>query len=154
FGIDPVDGGLPSDQPVDWPSMADVRHYVQRIRESIDEGLSGLSPADCASTPVGEDFSATILLNVAIEHRLMHGETLAYMLHQLPLERKVRKRRKPELIVPPVAPRMIEIPAGQLTLGLSRDTRGAFGWDNEFDQQTVEVKDFAIDKYKVTNGQY
>src|SRR3989442_3934989 len=25
FGIDPVDGGLPSDQPSDWPEMEEVR---------------------------------------------------------------------------------------------------------------------------------
>ena len=32
FGIDPVNGALPSDQPIDWPSMADARHYVNRTR--------------------------------------------------------------------------------------------------------------------------
>ncbi len=59
------------------------------------------------------------LLNVAIEHRLMHAETLAYMLHQLPFDHKVRKPRLPELVVRPVEPRMIEIPAGNATLGLA-----------------------------------
>ena len=28
FGIDPVGGGLPSDQPSDWPSLAAVQDYV------------------------------------------------------------------------------------------------------------------------------
>src|ERR1700689_2939413 len=28
FGIDPVGGGLPSDQPADWPSLTAVRDYV------------------------------------------------------------------------------------------------------------------------------
>ena len=32
FGIDPVNGALPSDQPIDWPSVADARHYVKRVR--------------------------------------------------------------------------------------------------------------------------
>jgi gamma-glutamyl hercynylcysteine S-oxide synthase len=36
FGIDPVNGVLPSDQPSDWPSVADTRSYVQQIRENID----------------------------------------------------------------------------------------------------------------------
>jgi iron(II)-dependent oxidoreductase len=153
FGIDPINGALPSDQPIDWPSVADARHYVKRIRESIDEGLASLKSSDWASA-VGPDCSANTLLNVAIEHRLMHGETLAYMLHQLPLERKVRGPRKPELIVPPVAPRMIEIPAGRATLGLSRSDRDIFGWDNEYEVQTINVAAFAIDKYEVTNGQY
>src|SRR4249920_4161832 len=30
FGIDPVDGGLPTDQPSDWPSLEQVRMYSAR----------------------------------------------------------------------------------------------------------------------------
>src|SRR5215469_16729136 len=41
FGIDPVDGGLPSDQPKDWPSLANVREYVAYTRKTIDDNLSG-----------------------------------------------------------------------------------------------------------------
>ena len=48
---------------------------------------------------------------------------------------------------------MVEIPGGPVTLGLSSSS-GTFGWDNEFEAHTVEVPAFAIDKYKVTNGQY
>src|SRR5580698_7549018 len=40
FGIDPVGGGLPSDQPSDWPSIAAVRGYVRKIREVLDENLA------------------------------------------------------------------------------------------------------------------
>jgi iron(II)-dependent oxidoreductase len=152
FGIDPVNGALPSDQPRDWPSAADARRYVKRIRESIDAGLATMT--DWNFNPDGTDFTPNILLNVAVEHRLMHAETLAYMLHQLPLERKIRSPRKPELIVPPIAPRMVDVPAGRATLGLSRRDGSAFGWDNEYEAQTVDVEAFAIDKYKVTNGQY
>jgi gamma-glutamyl hercynylcysteine S-oxide synthase len=153
FGIDPVNGSLPTDQPGDWPSMENTARYVSRIRESIDGGLTTLDSSDWNSTPAGTDYSPSKLLNVAIEHRLMHAETLAYMLHQLPLERKVRKERAPELAVSPSVPSMIEIPAGRARLGISSQD-GAFGWDNEFEAQTVDVPAFAIDKYKVTNRQY
>jgi gamma-glutamyl hercynylcysteine S-oxide synthase len=153
FGIDPVNGKLPTDRPGDWPSLAATRDYVRRIRESIDGGLAGLDFSAVNSTSIGTDYSLSKLLNVAIEHRLMHAETLAYMLHQLPLERNVRKQRATELVVSPITPRMIEIPAGHATLGMSSHD-GAFGWDNEFEAQTVDVPAFAIDKYKVTNGKY
>src|SRR5713226_9705507 len=36
FGIDPVGGGLPSDQPGDWPGFEEVRRYKESIRESLD----------------------------------------------------------------------------------------------------------------------
>src|ERR1044071_283088 len=74
FGIDPVDGGLPSDQPSDWPSLAQVRDYVSQVRQTLDTGLaSALSQNDRL-----DENSINQLLNVAIEHRLMHAETLAY----------------------------------------------------------------------------
>src|SRR5258705_5127573 len=39
FGIDPVGGGLPTDQPSDWPSLGKIRQYVQRTRDELDDGL-------------------------------------------------------------------------------------------------------------------
>jgi ergothioneine biosynthesis protein EgtB len=149
FGIDPVDGGLPTDQPSDWPSLAQVREYVQRVRDELDDRLVAVVSGRGKS---GE-FSAAQLLNVAIEHRFMHAETLAYMLHQLPFDRKVSRRPALQLVTRPVTPSMIEIPAGSITLGLLRDSE-TFGWDNEFEQHTVTVPAFSVDRYKVTNGEY
>ncbi len=150
FGIDPVDGGLPSDQPSDWPSPTQVREYVDQVRQALDAGLAGaLSRQERQDRP-----SANQLLNVAIEHRLMHAETLAYMLHQLPLDNKVRKPRLPELLVPSVEPRMVEIPAGNATLGISRRDTNVFGWDNEYEAHTVAVPAFSIDQYEVTSREY
>jgi gamma-glutamyl hercynylcysteine S-oxide synthase len=150
FGIDPVGGGLPTDQPSDWPSLDRVRDYVRRIRLSLDEKLVGASSADVYQR---DGFSLETLLNVAIEHRLMHVETLAYMLHQLPLGRKMSKPAASRDVPPPVKPSMIKISAGEVRLGLCR--RGnEFGWDNEFESHPVAVSEFEIDRYMVTNGQF
>ena len=87
FGIDPVDGGLPSDQPSDWPTLEEVHEYSNRVRQEVDARLKSETLADAAG-----DLSPTgVYVNVALEHRLMHAETLAYMLHQLPLNRKVKQ---------------------------------------------------------------
>ena len=136
FGIDPVDGGLPSDQPSDWPALDQVRSYASRVRDELDI-----------------DNCSELLLNTAIEHRLMHAETLAYMLHQMPIDKKMRQ---PQANVPDREdPRAesIEIPEGLATLGLSRDDAN-FGWDNEYDGHVVNVPAFAMDRYKVTNSRY
>jgi gamma-glutamyl hercynylcysteine S-oxide synthase len=151
FGIDPVGGGLPSDQPSDWPDLEAVRDYVTRIRTSLDERLEDGRLE--SSSPTGDVFALDTLLNVAIEHRLMHVETLAYMLHQLAIERKIPQKEPLGLVTPPVVRRMIEIPAGTTTLGLSRRD-AIFGWDNEFEARTVQVPAFEIDSYEVTNRQY
>src|SRR5438477_661624 len=151
FGIDPVGGGLPTDQPSDWPSLEVVRDYATRIRTALDEKLADGSLE--SSVPTRDGFPLDTLLNVAIEHRLMHVETLAYMLHQLPLDRKIPQEIPLNLATPPVNPRRLEIPAGIATLGLSRDGE-TFGWDNEYDAHTTDVSAFEIDQYEVTNGQF
>jgi len=149
FGIDPVDGGLPSDQPSDWPTLEEVHEYSSRVRQEVDARLKSEPLADAAG-----DLSQTgVYVNVALEHRLMHAETLAYMLHQLPLTRKVKLSAANVPAAPVETGRMIEIPAGTATLGLPR-AGGVFGWDNEFELNTAQVPAFAIDEYKVTNGEF
>ncbi len=151
FGIDPVGGGLPTDQPSDWPSLAAVHDYVRRIRAALDDKLAG-GMLDRAQR-IRNAFSLGTLLNVAIEHRLMHVETLAYMLHQLPLDSKVPQVSPTVLASVPLQHRMIEIPAGRITLGLSRSS-DSFGWDNEFEAHSVDVPAFAIEQYVITNAQF
>jgi ergothioneine biosynthesis protein EgtB len=150
FGIDPVDGGLPTDRPEDWPSLLEVRQYVRTLRNTIDDALS--SDALMDSSHSGSP-SAETLLHTAIEHRLMHAETLAYMFHQLPYSSK-----HPQLQMPadtsPIENEMLEIPTGLATLGLSREDYSPFGWDNEFVSWVAEVPRFQIDKYMVTNAEF
>jgi len=137
FGIDPVDGEPPSDQPSDWPALEQVWRYAARVRKELGRA----------------DNVSELLLHTAIEHRLMHAETLAYMLHQLPLDKKIRQAQA--IVAEREAPRpeIVEIPEGRVTLGLSRDDR-EFGWDNEYEAHSVSVPAFSIDRFKVTNGQY
>jgi iron(II)-dependent oxidoreductase len=151
FGIDPVGGGLPTDVPADWPSLDAVHDYVRNIRSALDQELERVILEPHAVTRNG--FPVSTLLNVAVEHRLMHAETLAYMLHQLPLNMKVQQPSSLNLAGVPVANTSVAIPAGAVTLGLPRDGT-TFGWDNEFEAHEVAVPAFEIDQYKVTNRQY
>ena len=158
FGIDPVGGGLPTDTPQDWPVRAQVDAYNQRLRHALDKRLA--ASFDSRSE---RSLACERLLEVAIEHRLMHAETLAYMLNQLPLDRKFPHFDGPAPPAPPVTTRMVRIPAGTATLGLRRTEngpfrhrapRGPFGWDNEFEEHRVTVPEFRIAAYKVTNGDF
>jgi iron(II)-dependent oxidoreductase len=138
FGIDPVGGNLPTDQPADWPSLEQVRDYSRKTREALDEHLNTLDHTE--------------LLHVAIEHRLMHSETLAYLLHQLPLDRKKRAPQDAFFTGHPASPHVVRIPAGTATLGLGKHQ--GFGWDNEFRSHAVAVPEFAMDAFNVTNGEF
>jgi gamma-glutamyl hercynylcysteine S-oxide synthase len=150
FGIDPVDGGLPNDQPKDWPSVEQVRAYSARLRETLDRALQAVTADD----PNLVRLDHGRLLEVAIEHRLMHAETLCYMLHQLPLDGKFNRALAPFPSGPAPDFCGIEIPAGIATLGLPRAADSPFGWDNEFEEYRVEVPAFAIDSHNVTNRDY
>jgi iron(II)-dependent oxidoreductase len=159
FGIDPVGGGLPDDQASDWPARDAVEGYNRRLRETIDARLAQASFDDPAQPLLRDGF----LLQVAIEHRLMHAETLGYMLHQLPLDRKFGQPQRPAPDVPRAVPHMVEIPAGTATLGMpfpgtlpgaERFIGGSFGWDNEFPEHRLDVPAFSIDAYPVTNREY
>lgn len=136
-GIDPEPGQLPSDQPKDWPSLPEVKSYNNRVREKLDEVWEE-TPRDRRQ--------------MVIEHRQMHAETFAYMLHNLNPEKKRRPAEPPVPEASPVRQEMITIPAGYATLGRDRDHE--FGWDNEFQEQRIHVPEFRISKFKVANREY
>jgi ergothioneine biosynthesis protein EgtB len=150
FGIDPVGGGLPTDTPADWPTISEVEKYGNSVRTKLDERLSEM----LASQPGVAPADLETLLHVAFEHRLMHAETIAYLLHNLPVERKIPHSAPAVDPTPAPRPRMVTIPAGLATLGQPGNIHGTFGWDNEFDPEEVSVPSFSIQAYPVTNAEY
>ena len=161
FGIDPVDGDLPRDVPADWPAWEAIEVYVSRVRGELDALLARIDLD-------GHEAEAW---EMAIEHRLMHAETLAYMLPNLPLDAfapgaAVAPSAQPlgdgalprgegyARTGPLFAARRVTIPAGVATLGRPRRAGGGFGWDNEYEEARVEVPAFAIDARNVTNAEF
>ena len=73
FGIDPKPGQTPQDERSDWPEIAEVQQYNLRVRHTLDD----------ISNQISEQ-----MLSIALEHRLMHAETFAYLLHALSIDQK------------------------------------------------------------------
>jgi iron(II)-dependent oxidoreductase len=140
---------LPSDGPNDWPKREEVERYNRRLRSELDTAIERVLARPEEGHP-----QLIAMLEVAIEHRLMHAETLAYMLHRLPTERKIQGPIARALATPRIKSHLVEIPAGRATLGLKRATGDEFGWDNELDAQEVEVAEFAIESGNVTNHNF
>ncbi|WP_347556402.1 SUMF1/EgtB/PvdO family nonheme iron enzyme [Robbsia sp. KACC 23696] len=117
FGIDPVGGGLPTDVPEDWPSMQAIRQYRDTVRDRIETAIAHVDfsqsvrrlpedirtdapiEGDDVHAAAGADAAAKVrqdegdvsiatLCLVALEHRQMHAETLAYLIHQMPYAHK------------------------------------------------------------------
>jgi iron(II)-dependent oxidoreductase len=150
FGIDPVGGGLPTDLPGDWPNIANVEKYKRDVRERLDAKLRDRSALASSGSPLADGK----LLHVAIEHRLMHAETLAYLFHNLPLDRKTPQPWPSADPRPAPTQRLVLIPSGTATLGQRNNSGESFGWDNEFETQKVFVPSFSIGAFPVTNAQY
>lgn len=135
-GIDPPPGQAPADSAADWPALGELRAYVARLRHELERRWDAL-PEERVLT--------------ALEHRWMHAETLAYLLHALPPERKRAPARAAPASLPPPQPGWVRIAAGRATLG---QARGAFGWDNEFPRHAQQVDSFDLARHKITNGEY
>lgn len=137
-GIDPALGDAPIDSPADWPGAAEVRQYGLRTRVWIDAHLADFDPW---------------VLQMAIEHRHMHAETFAYLLHGLPYDQKCPSRNgAPDTHSRPAPPNpVVDVGPGCVTVGQSGD---GFGWDNEFLAHEIFVPGFRISKFKISNGDY
>lgn len=135
-GIDPPPGQAPMDSPRDWPGQNEVEGYKSKTRAWLDSHLDDLDPW---------------VLQMAVEHRHMHAETFAYLLHSLPYSEKLHFTDKPMPAREPVLNPMVSIASGCVTLG---QFSGGFGWDNEHLAHEAAVPGFRISKFKISNGEY
>jgi ergothioneine biosynthesis protein EgtB len=152
FGIDPIGGNTPNEDASAWPDIATIRSYNEDVRRALDAALPHTLDAERFGEHAGDVPSAACLIDAAIEHRLMHAETLGYMINQSSIARRVRRT----MSVPAQAfsSDLVRIPPGSATLGVARDASRTFAWDNEHDAHTVEVPGFSISRCMVSNGDY
>jgi ergothioneine biosynthesis protein EgtB len=153
-GIDPGSTQQAAEKQIhQWPEVEAIRAYKTRIQERLNDWILNEMPTAQLSHPGWENGR---LLDLLLEHEMMHQETLLYMVHQLP---ESLKRRPPETTPPGTgraansrpAPTMVTIPSGNAFLGSDRDE---FAWDNERPTALETVPRFDIDSYPVTNGEF
>ena len=150
-GIDPEDASAVGKAASRWPSRDEILDYGRRADAAIAEALRAKEVVRNENPVLRNGLAVYTIL----EHEPMHQETLRYMWHRLPYEKKTRPAGTPLPIVggSPPAPRSVRIPAGRATLGADRD-HVSFGWDNEFPGLPVEVPEFEIDVFDTTNADY
>src|SRR3954470_16032289 len=133
-----------------WPSRDVVHQFADEADRQV---IDALLHADLEQPghPLLDGAEAVYTI---LEHEAMHQETLLYMWHRLPFDRK----RRPAGYAPrrdgaAPASEWIDVPGGCATLGVNR---GAirFGWDNEFPASSAEVGAFAIERHDVTNERF
>jgi ergothioneine biosynthesis protein EgtB len=148
-GIDPVgDDFRPAS--VAWPSQEDVLAYRDRVRDALRGSFDDVRALE-GKDPLADGGR---IYHVAIEHELMHHETLLYMVRQLDGRFKARPEWLPPFVTDGAAPpATIPIPRGRVTLGTSLEAL-PFGWDNELPEHEMEVAPFTMDATPVRNREY
>jgi gamma-glutamyl hercynylcysteine S-oxide synthase len=146
-GIDPGSQAEVRDPREGWPEAEQVRAFANACDVLVEDAIATGDLEDEKLLRGGE------AVFTVLEHELMHQETLLYMLHNFPFEKKQRKTSPAPSSTPNAARRgVVKIPPGVATLGAARGK--VFGWDNEFPSARVNVPEFEIDLANVTNGDY
>jgi formylglycine-generating enzyme required for sulfatase activity len=150
-GIDPGDVVDAARHERDsWPERSRVQEFAARCDAAVLHAFATADLSEASSALLERAQAAYCIL----EHEEMHHETLLYLMHRLPLERKRVAGRTGAYVDRAVpAHRRVRVAAGTATLGASREAL-SFGWDNEFDEHHVAVPAFEIDVHNVTNGDW
>ena len=149
-GIDPSDELAAARPELQWPAREAVRQFADEADAQVLDALAN-ADLDRPGHPLLDRAEAAFAI---LEHEAMHQETLLYMWHRLPFDRK----RKPANYRPRVdgavpTQEWIAVPPGTATLGVDRETI-PFGWDNEFSFTAADTSGFAIERHDVTNAAF
>jgi gamma-glutamyl hercynylcysteine S-oxide synthase len=133
-----------------WPSRTVVEQFVREADARVIDALTH-DEIDRPGHPLLDRAEAVYVI---LEHEAMHQETLHYMLHRMPWD---RKRRPPgyRARIEGAAPsgEWMEIPPGRVTMGVDRGSV-PFAWDNERPRTSGPVRAFAMERDNVTNGAF
>jgi len=149
-GIDPSEEEAGNTRQNQWPSRTTVQQFAAEADRRVRAALAR-SDLAVPGDPLRHRSEAAYAI---LEHEAMHQETLLYMWHRLPLDRK----RRPADYQPRVdgdvpTQEWIDIPAGCATLGENEDAL-RFGWDNERPRHRAPVDAFRIERHDVTNADF
>lgn len=154
--FDPIQ--TPKDDSLNLPPLAEIDDFLQRVRNQVIDYLTSVALDD--TNPLLRN---GYLFHLVLEHEYQHQETLMYLLQLLDPELKRRPEPRGPFIKTgepsehhslyrkssPVE--MLDIAGGAFAMGADA---AAFAYDNERPSHMVELNDFRIDKYPVTNDQY
>jgi ergothioneine biosynthesis protein EgtB len=153
-GIDPHESAASRSPSPDalgqWPSREVVRAFAAEADRLVVDALEH-ADIERPGHPLLDRGEAVFAI---LEHEEMHHETLLYMFHRLPFDRKTAPAGyRPRTEGGPAPAQWVRVPAGRATLGVDR-TAIPFGWDNECPAWSVDVPGFAIERHDVTNERF
>src|SRR5262245_10356266 len=117
-GIDPSDESAARPE-LQWPTRDAVRQFADEADAQVVDALAN-ADLDRPGHPLLDRAEAAFAI---LEHEAMHQETLLYMWHRLPFDRKRKPANyRPRVGGPVPTQEWIAVPPGAATLGVDRET--------------------------------
>eukprot|EP00854_Cymbomonas_tetramitiformis_P022868 gene22868-27637_t len=167
-GVDEMSWDDLTKNDMKWPSIREVNSYRRQVYELVKQII--LTHPSLDEKPVGLESPAWSIF-MSFEHEHIHLETSSVLMRELP----VAAVRKPASW-PPYHPsaiawkgaagntpprRSIEykenplllVPAGDVLVGKPTHWP-SFGWDNEYGEKKMHIREFSASKFMVSNGEF
>ncbi|HEX8176378.1 MAG TPA: ergothioneine biosynthesis protein EgtB [Pyrinomonadaceae bacterium] len=146
--FDPIK--TPRENSKNLPTRDEMKSYLQRVREEVWRVLDSTHFED--EDPLLRD---AYIFHLVLQHEYQHQETLAYLLHLLDPQKKIRPQTASTLEQVDESrgktSDLVSIPAGPFLMGA---VWNEFAYDNELPAHEVHVPAFRIDRCPVTNSEY
>jgi len=135
----------------DWPSVADVHNYRNKLRDIVDKLITELP----LSLPITWE-SAWWPIIMGVEHERIHLETSSVLIRQHAIE---YVQPHPEWAAcqktgPAPENTLIAVSAGNIEIGKNKANHKHYGWDNEYGHHTAQVAAFQTSRYLVSNQEF
>ncbi|HEU0197698.1 MAG TPA: 5-histidylcysteine sulfoxide synthase [Nevskiaceae bacterium] len=149
-GVDEMSWDDLDEKHYDWPTVAEVQAYRDRVRALVTH-LIDTAPL---ALPIDWD-SPWWPIIMGVEHERIHLETSSVLIRQQRLDYVRPRPEWPVCEVSGDAPdnSLVDVPAGHVTLGKSIDCP-RYGWDNEYGEHTADVAAFRAARLLVSNAEF
>jgi len=149
-GVDEMSWDDLNDDHYDWPTVAEVMNYRNKVRDRVLELIETLPMA----LPINWE-SPWWPIVMGIEHERIHLETSSVLIRQHGLARV-----RPQPLWAPnretgeaPANELITVPGGDIRIGKPYDD-AYYGWDNEYGEHKASVEAFKASQFLVSNQEF
>lgn len=149
-GVDEMSWDDLDSRHYDWPTVTEIKIYRTQVYERINQLIDTME----LTLPISQDSLAWVIL-MGCEHERIHLETSSVIMRMLSLENLTPNTHWQACPFSAKAPTnaLISLPGKTVTLGKKANDL-TYGWDNEYGELIVNVDDFQVAKYLVSNQEY
>lgn len=149
-GVDEMSWDDLDSRHYNWPSVAEVKTYRYQVYDLVNQLIDSMD----LSLPIRQNSLAWVIL-MGCEHERIHLETSSVIMRMLELKHLTANAQWQPCHYTGNAPtnELTPVKGKPITLG-KKDDDLTYGWDNEYGELSLNVDDFQVAKYLVSNQEY